>query len=405
MSNERQCPLCEKCDSEFLTELKFAQAATAILPSEYRIVCCRNCGFVYDDVPVGADVFRDYYAHSVKYVQSGIGGSGDISNMDRIRYESIIKFMEPALKCSSVSIADIGCGKGGLLRVLKEHGYTSLYGFDPSTGCMDILRGQLGISATCAEIAELGKCATKHFDVVVVSNVFEHLYTIHDAIASVDKIVNDGGFVYVDVPDGSRYNEHFYAPFYSFDMEHINHFNVDMMVAAWARHGYECLKSEELVGTPVPGRHIPMCRMLFKKTCCVSEMSHRRYDGPIAGIKAFIKKSQAAEKALEVSHIPVGCCYWGCGAYAKWLLHRFSNISLGRPSLIFDTGASKKNVESINGVAIVNPSELNNFGDKYRPVVITSVLYEQQILENLGRVGWRGPIYSGSTGLQLCSCE
>ncbi len=401
MSRNRQCPLCGKYDPELLVALSFAQNHNAILPNEYRIVLCCGCGFVYDDVAVGSDVFKKYYAQLGKYVQSGTGGSGDVSPVDRLRYESIIKFVEPALKQKSVAIADIGCGKGGLLRIFKEQGYSSLHGFDASKGCMDILRDEFGIPATCVEIAALPMSISQRFDLVVVSNVFEHLYTIHDAIDSIDKLLKSDGFVYVDVPDGSRYHEHFYAPYYSFDMEHINHFNVDTMTVAWKQHGYHCIKSEMLVGTPVPGRSIPMCRMLLRKMKPTDDVRPGPFHSPVSGIRRFINMSQDAEKRLQDANIPVGSCYWGCGAYAKWMLSRYADFPLGNPALIIDTGVKKNISETINDIRIVNPSELKALVGMQGSVIITSVLYERQILQQLMRMHWEGSIYSGSTGKKI----
>lgn len=394
----RRCPLCENYDPELMANLIFAHGAKAILPATYHVVVCRKCGFVYDDVDVGVETFEKYYAASGKYAQRGIGGSGDISRIDRLRYEGIVKFIEPVLRLGPgfVSIADVGCGKGGLLRVFKEHGYIVLHGFDPSPACVAMLREQHGIPATRMGITDLGR-VRKKFDLVVVSNVFEHLFNFHDAIDAVDNVLKDGGLVYVDVPDASRYHRCFYAPYYSFDMEHINHFNVATMMDAWARHGYECIKTEELFGTPVPGRRVPMCRMLVRKNKCLVK---KRGEGPASGVRRFVKKSRSAEKLLETRQIPDGCYYWGWGAYAKWLKNRFAGTPLGSPEIIFDAGVIKSFAERINGIPLVKVSEMKKVADMCRPMVITSVLYERQILAELQKMGWKGPIYSGATGVR-----
>lgn len=395
MKTGRHCPICGCYRQELLHEMTFARSNLAILPDQYRIVKCDNCGFVYDDVDVGAEVFAKYYAASGKYVQKGIGGSGDISKVDRTRYDGIIKFIESAISRKDVSIADVGCGKGGLLRVFKEHGYCDVHGFEPSPACVAIMKAEYGIPATCASISNIGK-ANQRFTVVVVSNVFEHLFTVHDAIDAVSSILREDGIVYVDVPDGSRYHECFYAPYYSFDMEHINHFDVSSMKFLWSQHGFKCLKSEETIGTPVPGRHIPMCRFLFKK----AGKSKVRIGGNLMhGVSKFIAKSRIAEdrlaRRMTLERSP---CYWGCGAYAKWLLSRSASSALGQPSVIVDAGAGPYSSESINGIPIVAPSALNQSVDFTKTMIITSVLYERQIFSGLKKLGWKGPIFSGSTG-------
>lgn len=393
----RRCPICGNYQPELLQEMEFAQPACAILPSVYRIVVCSGCGFVYDDVDVGAEVFLKYYAASGKYVQRGIGGSGDISKIDSIRYNGIVQFIESVVKRKDVQIADVGCGKGGLLRVFTERGYHGVHGFEPSSACVEIMKQEFGIPATCAGITDLRDCDSK-FDVVVVSNVFEHLFTVHDAIEAIAHILNDYGIVYIDVPDGSRYHECFYAPYYSFDMEHINHFNVSSMKYLWAQHGFKCMRSEETIGTPVPERHIPMCRFLFKK----EEKSKSKIgESLVLGVSRFIEKSRITEKRLARRlTLEKAPCYWGCGAYAKWLLSRFASSTLGQPSVIVDAGAGVSSNETINGIQIVAPSALDQSVDFAKTMIITSVLYERQIFAGLKKLGWKGPIFSGSTGLR-----
>ena len=72
---KRYCPICNTYHPKLLQEMTFLQSQSGLLPNKYNIVVCNNCGFVYDDVDVGADVFAKYYAASGKYVQKGIGGS------------------------------------------------------------------------------------------------------------------------------------------------------------------------------------------------------------------------------------------------------------------------------------------------------------------------------------------
>jgi SAM-dependent methyltransferase len=399
MNKKRYCPLCEKYKPNVLKTLEFAQVENEILPSKYRVVSCRNCGFVYDDVEVGPDIFLRHYAVSEKYVQRGIGGSGDISIVDSKRYNGIFNFVRWALKCTEIGIADVGCGKGGLLRFLKKRGYSNVFGFDPSPSCVDIISKEYGIPAVCAGITDIARYK-RRFGLVFVSNVFEHLFTVHDAVEAIDAILEDDGFVYVDVPDGSRYYQWFYAPYYSFDKEHINHFNVSAMTSLWAQHGYECIRAEELVGTPVSGRHIPMCRFLFQR---LHAKRHRRdcIIGLSEGIHKFIEQSEVAEAKLALQRIPANSYYWGCGAYAKWLLNRFSEGTLGNPVAIVDAGTNgKSSITNRAGAEfpLIMPSLFEEHVDKTQTMVITSVLYERQIFANLRENGWLGPVYSGASG-------
>lgn len=402
VSTCRVCPLCGSGYAYQLVKMDFAIPYDSVLPSQYRIVQCGQCGFVYDDVDVGADTFARYYASAGKYVQKGVGGSGDITPVDRERYQGIIDFISPELSGKDVRIVDVGCGKGGLLRVFRENGYARLCAIEPSEGCVELMRKEFGLEAICATITDLPR--GRKFDLVSISNVFEHLYTVHDAVEAIDGIVEIGGLVYVDVPDGSRYWQYFYAPWYSFDMEHINHFDVSSMSALWTQHGYRCVKSAELVGTPVPGRHVPMCRVLLQKVSNAKGEGHAVLCSPCLGqgIEQFITCSRQAEaQILSLAEIKGPICFWGCGAYAKWLLKWGNSHALHRPSFIFDAGVSISGSSTIEGVPLVSPKDFERFATPDSAIVVTSVLYERQIVEGLRKRGWTGRIYSASTGTQL----
>lgn len=84
----------------------------------------------------------------------------------------------------------MGCGKGGLLFWFQHNGYKKLMGVEPSMGCVEYTRKVFGIYSECADIEHLpsGMAA----DLVVISNVFEHLWDPIDAARSVDGIVKEG---------------------------------------------------------------------------------------------------------------------------------------------------------------------------------------------------------------------
>lgn len=376
----RTCPLCGSSSAHLLKRMEFLPDANSVLPDTYDVVNCQDCGFVYD-IPRGAtaDTFQKYYESSSKYIPSGIGGSGDVSPTDRLRYLDILSFCRPALKSRTVSIADVGCGKGGLLRIFKEQGFQNVHGFEPSTRCVELMNHDFGIHATSASISDLN--GGERFDLVIVSNVFEHLFSLHDSVERVKSIVAENGYVFVDVPDASRYHEHFYAPFYSFDMEHINHFNVDAMIELWSRHGFQCVQSEEFVGVPVPGRQIPMCRILLKRS---ASHTHTAL-GYVNKIQEFITHSTKREMELSVlfpSERPYAI--WGLGAYAKWFVRRFPDLNV---SAIVDKNAFP---HSFGGLPLLKPTDLAAKLPPPTCLLITSVLYAQQIAQDIRNMQWTG---------------
>ena len=63
------------------------------------------------------------------------------------------------------------------------------------------------------------------FDCVVFSHVLEHVYDIPAFFAAARRLLAPGGYLYLETPDATRYDDYLYAPFQEFNTEHINHFS------------------------------------------------------------------------------------------------------------------------------------------------------------------------------------
>ena len=396
MNLNRLCPICSGNDVDCLQRLSFAHDTCEVLPTDYAIMSCNRCGFVYDDLAASEDILASHYQQSTKYVQPQIGGSGDLTDVDKARYQETVDFCKPYIGFD-VSIVDIGSGKGGLLSWFKRNGYGSLLGIEPSPGCVDYMQKVFKIPSVCADIEHLPNGLAA--DLVVVSNVFEHLWDPFNAAQSVDGIVKKGGCVCIEVPDASRYDQFFHAPYYSFDMEHINHFDMVSMENLWGRLGYCAVDRAEYVGMPVPGRHIPMMRLLLRK--CRDGERGMVVSTTREGIMRFIGRSRDVEDSLCRSDLSLRhpVAYWGCGAYAKWFLERFAEYPVGHPDVIIDRSAEGGG--HVGGIPLVDPETFfaNAPGDGV--MLVTSVLYEDQICSALLASSWRGSTFSASSGLDL----
>lgn len=100
------------------------------------------------------------------------------------------------------TILDLGCGNGAIARALIAEGY-DVYGVDASASGITIANGEAPgrffvLDVSTGQLpAEL---AGKHFDVVISTEVIEHLYDPRGFIAFARKILADGGEFIVSTP-------------------------------------------------------------------------------------------------------------------------------------------------------------------------------------------------------------
>lgn len=386
IETRRHCPACGGSRAELLQELFFAHETGSPLPERYRVCLCGRCGFVFDDVEADAGAFRQYYRTAAKYAMGNIAGAGGISESDRKRYVALLEFLRPFLR-EEMSVADIGCGKGGQLRILREHGFRNLYGVDASEKCVEFMRS-LGMRAICSALEELP--AGLRFDLLVVSNIFEHLWDPTAAAMCLERNLNPGGLVCVEVPDASRYRDFAHGVYYYFDMEHINHFDRKSMEQLWNRAGFRAVAARETVSEPVPGFPCPMLNMLLARDASVSPPRYPAKCGD--SVKAYIRAMRERELRLGEIAVPQDgeCFLWGAGAYAKWLIGN-GKLEALRPAGIVDRNPNLQG-KLVGCLPVLPPEQLMRHNRRKSTLLITSILYARSIREQLLADGWIGRI-------------
>lgn len=96
-------------------------------------------------------------------------------------------------------ILDVGCGTGALLRYLKQHGYTNLEGLEVSSRAVQVL-GEHGIKMHHARLPDL-PLPEKQFDVVIASQVLEHIIRRRKFLNGLQRILKPTGALILFVPD------------------------------------------------------------------------------------------------------------------------------------------------------------------------------------------------------------
>ncbi len=97
------------------------------------------------------------------------------------------------------AILDVGCGNGSLLRRLKELGYRDLCGLEHSDYAIARLRDE-GIRMVDGRLPDL-PVDDASFDVVVASQVLEHVIRRTRFVREIARVLVPGGSAFVFVPD------------------------------------------------------------------------------------------------------------------------------------------------------------------------------------------------------------
>jgi SAM-dependent methyltransferase len=139
-------------------------------------------------------------------------------------------------------VLDVGSGLCVFLHGLAQEGWSGT-ALDPDPRSAAHAREVVGVDAVCADFLQtegLGR-----FDVVTFNKVLEHVADPVDMLARSAENVADGGFVYVEVPDGDAAAAEG-ADREEFFIEHLHAFSPASLALAVARAGFSPLRVHRL---------------------------------------------------------------------------------------------------------------------------------------------------------------
>lgn len=379
----RSCPICQCPEGEVLHRQVLLQPEGSPLPSEYEILSCPNCGFVYADSPAAQEEYDRYYADHSKYEDPTVATGGGASNEDRQRLELLADRITHQTSPTE-RILDIGCANGGLLAALQNRGYDSLFGVDAAQACVDQVR-KLGITAYRLSLSRLMdiQCADL-FDVIVLSHVMEHVVDLYSTMKSIVSMLAPGGRVYMETPDASRYKDFPFIPYYFFDSEHINHFNISSLTKLGAVHGLFKQASGTLNLVVGPDVLYPACWVWLSR-----ETGYTASSGDYAvlsnSIGTYIEDCHKREQFAQLDFLAATgqpIIVWGAGSFAQRL---FAGSQIGQCNIaaVVDRDRNKQSMK-FAGFIVQSPEEaLKNHPGAV--IVIAAAIHGLAIAEEIER--------------------
>jgi 2-polyprenyl-3-methyl-5-hydroxy-6-metoxy-1,4-benzoquinol methylase len=177
-----RCLLCGSASDSLLTFFR-----------GFRIAKCSDCNFIFvNPRPTEKSLLR-FYANREK-------NPFFFADYEPLEFElptlaKILRKIQSYVRTGE--LLEVGCGRGDFLMMAQTKGFSV-------TGC-DIFGGQKptleGVSFYDSSLTE-ARFSDNSFDVVIIRNVFEHLFDPSVELREIRRILKPNGYLYLKVPNG-----------------------------------------------------------------------------------------------------------------------------------------------------------------------------------------------------------
>jgi len=334
--------------------------------------------------------YDHFYAQYSKYEDKKTGTGGVDNEWDRKRVTETARQIADFINNPNMRILDVGCANGGLLKVMQDLGYKQVLGIDPSPACVENTR-LLGVDAEVGSLFQPLKHDT--FDCVVLSHTLEHVQDLKQAMDWIRSATKNNGYLYIEVPDATRYADFVDAPFQDFNTEHINHFSITSLQNLLRTNGFEPVEWGDKVIPASANKPYPA-------VYCFAKLNKRENQNPqinkdielYSRIEKYIQISQQIMDSIE-SRLRTSLStsrqilVWGTGQLAMKLL---AETSLAKADIVAFVDSNPINQRKIlRGIKVISPEEASQFSE---PILVTSTLHQQSIIEQIHNMGLNNKI-------------
>lgn len=311
--------------------------------------------------------------------------------MDEKRLRKTAAFLSEIIPDLNSRIMDIGCATGGLLKEMSDLGYRALFGIDPSEDCVRVSNEIPGVMAKIGSLNQLPD-GIDRFNLLVFSHVLEHVQDLETVMLALDRLLDENGLIYIEVPDATRYPDCIIAPFQDFNTEHINHFSIqslnNLFRKGWVmkRYGQKLIDMEA-------GKVFPAAYVVFQKAESDFENS-LAFDYKLnAAIEEYIaaSRSQFDDLNVQLRNILKGSdsvIVYGTGQLTLKLLKdtclRDANIEF------FVDGNPLNQGKMLLGKPVCSPKMIL---ESNAPVIIASLVNSLSIQRDITQLGVSNPVH------------
>ena len=199
--NKIKCNLCESKKYELVYKLKI-KSQVPVNKDQYliseadsqkpdKILKCNNCGLIFTEQYQKPQYYKDRYEKMI---------DDDYLKEEKGRRKASMQILKKIEKYKKNGrLLDVGCANGFFMDEAKRRGW-EVYGIEPSHWAVSYAKKNLNLNDIKSSFKE-ADFSDNFFDVVVMSDVIEHLTDPKGTLKEVRRILKGSGILYLNTPN------------------------------------------------------------------------------------------------------------------------------------------------------------------------------------------------------------
>jgi len=360
----------------------------ASLHAGYEVVSCQRCGAVFASPLPAQKEFDRHYAQQSKYEDPTSLGAP--SCVDQQRFAAIAEGLSQGLQAPSLRLLDVGCATGGLLEALRQRGFTSLFGLDPSVSCAQFAQAHSGALVHIGSLFD--PVPGGPYDILTAIGVFEHLRDLDEALLGLASALVPGGLLYVEVPDLMGFPASTEAPFQEFSTEHVTFFTERSLDTLLKRFGFQRAFGGTVQRWHSGGSKMQVLAVAYRRTLALPAAIEEDLEGPDAA-REYVRISLERDLPLQTLVAQLASsdqvfAVWGAGTLACRLMGA-SPLARAPIAAFVDSNPHLQG-HTLGGRPIHPPDWLRTFPG---PIFVASLGHGNAIEATLrGKLGIQNPV-------------
>ena len=168
----------------------------------FKIVICKNCGLVYINPRLDSKTLDQLYNKDNKdfddqHFKTNINYYINTKKDDKKTFERRLNLIQKYKKQGK--LLDIGCSIGTFLDIARKKGWDT-FGIDLSKASIDYCTKELKLNVKQGKLEDI-KFPSNSFDVVIMSDLLEHVPNPIATLKEANRILKKEGLLFITTPD------------------------------------------------------------------------------------------------------------------------------------------------------------------------------------------------------------